>query len=273
MRQIRIDTWPEFQAFLNEPPHEETGAYYWRGQRDPSWPLAASWERKILDLLSGDNVGMGAADAQLVYPYGGRHLGGQAAPLAPGAYERMAKEHLERFKCSASGLRGPSPKELTEEQWWALGRHYGLVTPLLDWTEKPYIALFFALKGISNLGGEAVRRSRASAFAMYRLSHTAELQSDDLRVVKTPIDELGSMQQQRGLFTWIRSDRFFELQGLLDNTGRGDLLTMGVVSAKLIPDALHDLALHGIDHRLLFPDLYGAASHANSGLDLSPLVT
>jgi hypothetical protein len=51
---------------------------------------------------------------------------------------------------------------------------------------------------------------------------------------------------------------------LLDDTGRGHLLTQGRVSTALIPQALHDLMLHGIDHRLLFPDMYGAARHANS---------
>lgn len=74
------------------------------------------------------------------------------------------------------------------------------------------------------------------------------------------------MQQQRGLFTWIKAREYFDLQKLLDDTGRGHLLTQGRVSSALIPQALRDLALHGIDHRLLFPDMYGAARHANGVL-------
>lgn len=75
------------------------------------------------------------------------------------------------------------------------------------------------------------------------------------------------MQQQRGLFTWIKAREYFDLQKLLDDTGRGHLLTQGRVQggvpSALIPQALRDLALHGIDHRLLFPDMYGAARYAN----------
>ena len=59
---------------------------------------------------------------------------------------------------------------------------------------------------------------------------------------------------------------------LLDDTGRGDLLTLAEVSNRVIPEALRDLDLHGIDHRLLFPDMYGAAAHANARLELEEML-
>lgn len=237
MRQIDIDTWESFRAFLEEEPQPGTH-YYWRGQCNPDWPLCSSLERKILRV--------------------------KGEKLSADEYAALVARHLACFKIAACGMRGSSPKELSEEQWWALGRHYGLQTPLLDWTEKPYIALFFALRGGSILDEEPA--AVGEHFAMYRLCHSAELASKDLEVVTTPIDELGRMQQQRGLFTWIRAPEYFDLQKILDETGRGDLLTLGRVSTALIPQALHDLALHGIDHRLLFPDMYGAARHANGML-------
>jgi hypothetical protein len=253
MQRRKFDTWEELRAFLDESPGEGV-RFVWRGQRDPEWPLASSLERRLL-VLSGGSAG------------GPRSLGASR-------YREMVADHLERWKQASSGLRGPTPKDLSEEQWWALGRHYGLMTPMLDWTEKAYVALFFALRGAAPLFGDdrEVGASPSGRFAMYRLSDCARLAGDSLRIVRTPIDELGRMQQQRGLFTWIRSEEYFDIGALLEATGRGDLLTQALVAADVIPRALHDLDLHGIDHRLLFPDLYGAAGFANAQLSLDSLL-
>jgi hypothetical protein len=247
MERRSFETWEQLRAFLDEAPPAGV-RFTWRGQRDPEWPLASSLERRLLAACAGPEEARSSV-----------HMG---------RYREMIAEHLERWKQAASGLRGPAPKDLSEEQWWALGRHYGLMTPLLDWTEKPYVALFFALRGAAPLFGDAqeVAPAPRERFAMYRLSDCAQLADASLAIVRTPIDELGRMQQQRGLFTWIRSDEHLDITGLLETTGRGHLLTQALVNAQVIPRALHDLDLHGIDHRLLFPDLYGAAGYANAQL-------
>lgn len=175
----------------------------------------------------------------------------------------MRDRHLAAFRRATGGLRGAAPAPLEPDQWWALGRHYGLITPLLDWTESPYIAAFFPLSELwvemQTPGGMSFT---GRAVAVYRLFHNEKLEGDGLRVVRPLVDELGRMHSQRGLFTWLDSERFFELQGFVDNTDCGDLLTQVIISDQAVMDGLRDLKAHGIDYRLLFPDLFGAAKHA-----------
>ena len=113
----------------------------------------------------------------------------------------------------------------------------------------------------SNVGGGSSLDN--TSVAISRLLHVEWLEGDGLRVLCPLVDELGRMHSQRGLFTWLDSDTYFELAGFCDNTGREGLLTQAIISGDAIFDGLRDLRAHGIDSRLLFPDLNGAAEHAN----------
>lgn len=75
------------------------------------------------------------------------------------------------------------------------------------------------------------------------------------------------MHGQRGLFTWLKSEDFFELEGYLKTQNRDNLLTKIVISDQALMDGLRHLHAHGIDYRLLFPDMLGAAMHANAAFN------
>jgi hypothetical protein len=53
--------------------------------------------------------------------------------------------HLERFKKYLIG-RSQEVQNLSDNEIWALGQHYGLCTPLLDWSVSIAVALFFAFE-------------------------------------------------------------------------------------------------------------------------------
>jgi len=62
-------------------------------------------------------------------------------------------EYIERcydhFIESIRGRRGPASKFLDKNnkyELWSLGRHYGVLNTMLDWSYSPYICLFFAFK-------------------------------------------------------------------------------------------------------------------------------
>ena len=263
MKCVEFRKWNEFRGYIDE--DRQVLPVYWRGQMKPSWPLASKFERTILNLNGGWKK-----SASKIYPYDGRYLPSGKLTWEKGFYHTTRDRYLGAFERAASGLRGSNPSGLTSDQWWALGRHYELVTPLLDWTEKPYIAAFFALVELYN---QMNRTGRGMAFkghevAIYRLFHNEQLEGDGLRILSPLVDELGRMHAQRSVFTWLDSERYFELQGFLDDTGKGELLTQIKISDQALLDGLRDLKSHGIDHRLLFPDLAGAAQFANSNWDV-----
>jgi hypothetical protein len=254
MKYEEFDSWSDFSLWVDR---GFVGPVYWRGQKNSKWPLASSFERKILNMFGGEKRG-----ASMVYPYDGRYER-DGKPIY--CYQSMRDRYLEAFKSAATGLRGPNPAQLDTDEWWALGRHFGLVTPLLDWSESPYIAVFFPL---SELLSEMLRADEGTYFdetvAVFMLRHSDFLEGDGLRVVRPRVEELSRMHGQRGVFTWLNSERFLELEGFVDNTGRGDLLTKVVLSSAVVMDGVRHLRTHGIDYRLLFPDLFGAALHANT---------
>ena len=179
--------------------------YIYRGQRDATWPLRSAFDREFrhaTELLKGTDPfkGLNTEDRALVE---------QAKPrtsLDP--RDQVLERHLDRFKRACCGRRGPSPRELSTDEWWSLGRHFGLLTPLLDWTRSPYVACFFAMCEPC--------RSPSGKRAVWAFSHVGMLevlinQPENLdktkeelafiELVEKPFDENSRLLSQSGLFT------------------------------------------------------------------------
>lgn len=114
--EIRFSRWRYFIDFINQ----EMLNYYtyvWRGQRCDNWTLQSTLDRLI-----------------------------EKAEISKARVPYFRHDHLEQFKYAVRGRRGPNPSVIKDEnEWWALGQHHGLSTPLLDWTNSPFAAAYFAL--------------------------------------------------------------------------------------------------------------------------------
>lgn len=125
---FRLASWSHFFDFLEaEVFHLSTPSkqsYIWRGQRRSDWSLSSSLDRLFSQL---------------------------SLAAGPSELEQRLAEHLDVFKHAARGRRGPNPAPLPEEKdWWALGQHFGLATPLLDWTRSPFAAAYFAFEELAS---------------------------------------------------------------------------------------------------------------------------
>ncbi len=216
----------------------DIGDYVFRGQSNADWRLTSTLDRLIVHA---------------------RQTGAKHGPM-----EDFVRSHLERFRLEIRGRRGDNPPRLEENELWALGQHFGLATPLLDWSQSPYIAVFFALGSLNEKETSRVlwclHRSRVEEINI----SLAELER--LELIFPDSDDNKRLLGQSGLFSkgpvmkpvdkWV---------GQRAPANSGPVLLKVIFPGDFLfrKAALRRLQLMNINHSTLFPDLMGASLYCN----------
>lgn len=247
--EIKLSSWKYFSDFINQRMLDYNN-YIYRGHGNSTWKLEPTLDRIV------------------------------KSPNSP-----KRSEHLESFKYSTRGRRGANPAMIEgENDWWALGQHHGLFTPLLDWTESPFVSLFFAVESsISEKSKHYSVHAIAQTGIELISSKIKKLNDDEIdltndrkptvKIVKPQSDENRRLVSQRGLFTrgpnnidledWNR--KYVHLSSVLDDKIIIFKIIIPAIGAK---DCLRYLNRMNINNATLFPDLTGASSLCNKVLTI-----
>ena len=266
LRKIECESWDDFKARMRKDwpfPTEEgwltADLVLYRGQRDPDWRLWSRLERSLV--MYGK-----AADGTLTM-FAARETHGLEW------YDRYCAQILEKFKQHAQGLLR-DPTQLSDDEFWALGRHHGLLTPLLDWTESPYVAAYFAFDDYRRSWEHGAKSHsvppEGDPVAVWGLRFWEDLEiAGEFEVLRSAPPSAARQRAQRGIFTRLRSKGHQDVLSYLKDRGLAHCLELYTIPMESALDALRDLQLMNITPATLFPDIEGAADQAN--LDMASL--
>jgi hypothetical protein len=226
---IVCDSWNAFLDFFHDKTTlRQNHNYVFRGHASEAWKLESTLKRKMSETGNKD----------------------------------IAHKTIEAFKKHCLGRRGHNPSNLSESEWWALGQHFGLDTPLLDWSDSPYVAAFFAFNSESTETDNVVVWLVSNS--INNNPSIKQLKSEHHIEFLTPyLDENARLINQRGLF--VRTPDMVCMTEWVKSLTADGSTQLGRI---LIPRSEKDFALDSLDKMnindfTLFPDLSGSAKYAN----------
>ncbi|MBF2755885.1 MAG: FRG domain-containing protein [Gammaproteobacteria bacterium AqS3] len=237
----RVTNWKVFMEYMETPSHRviQRGMIY-RGQRRHDWKLASSLSR---------------------------------LPRYENGYVPLSEREklLKQFKLALRG-RGPDFSSINNEnEIWAYGQHYSLDTPLLDWSQSPFVALYFAFcepddddEGNPDRAIFCLNKSKLDEI-MPEIFYEPESNEHTRLVNQSGLFTITPDNEEGESFVSYVVNRLREKRMIKDN----DAASIAPYFQKIhIPninrtECLDMLRQMNIHHGSLFPDPFGAATYTN----------
>lgn len=281
---VRLNSWREFLDYIDNI-HNTTGTnkqYIWRGHRESKWLLQSSLQRALFEqwvypFEKSKNV---LTEISIKYKFDERYknLDPKLSYLLDllGPNEELVKQHLHTFKLSLRGRRGVNPAAInSENEWWALGQHYGLLTPLIDWTGSPFVGSFFAFEGLApdhngevavfGLWEQDIETACFHVTEKWKRKNNNILRPPIIEFIRPLSDENSRLVNQRGLFS--KGPIIYDLETWMRTFLRKDHDSHSLIKITLPysirEEALFALNRMNINHLSLYPDIIGAANYSN----------
>jgi hypothetical protein len=233
---------------------ENGPSWFFRGQADASWGLTPS----------------------LLRHFRGRSLSYKKAH----GIERQASDFFfSRMHLLAE--RTPN-LQVTDRNvvLWAMMQHHSCPTRLLDWTESPFVALYFAVEKLMELDGalwlfeaSTLDTLMTKAFGNLAYNNSIYFQDPPSPAVYpvVPVQHTQRSAAQQGVFTIgtdLLSDHEAPMEAQFERAGKSKYLQKLVVPAALKYELLSRLRVMNISAISLFPGIDGLGRAALEGIRL-----
>lgn len=183
-----------------------------------------------------------------------------AWPLTPKAGRPEFIEANDQTIFEAWKRRAPQFVDLhpnNDWEWLAIAQHHGLATRLLDWTNQPLVAAFFATWDKTSFNEDA--HIYCFNAASVRTGFGSGPFSVDTVAKYKPTGVVARIINQGALFS-VHPDPSVPLAASLDED---DELERVVIEGAYCKELPYELAHYGVHHFSVFPDLDGLSALVN----------